>query len=149
MPEPEGFPRHARKHGGAKRRQWRKIHLGIDEQTLEIRATEITGISVEDVPMLPELLARIRARVEIGSVPADGARPTRRCDEAVAARGAHAAIPPRQNARLWMPSPGRGPPPLDISRPRHLTKVERIPPPKPRRDEDALREAARAEWHGT
>lgn len=30
--------RHARKHGGPKRRVWRKIHLGIDEQTLEVRA---------------------------------------------------------------------------------------------------------------
>jgi len=29
---------HARKHGGAKRRLWRKIHIGVDEQTLEIRA---------------------------------------------------------------------------------------------------------------
>ena len=26
----------ARKHGGPKRRLWRKIHIGIDEQTLEI-----------------------------------------------------------------------------------------------------------------
>jgi hypothetical protein len=29
---------HARKHGGPKRRVWRKIHLGIDEETLEVRA---------------------------------------------------------------------------------------------------------------
>ena len=28
----------ARKHGGPKRRVWRKIHLGIDEETLEVRA---------------------------------------------------------------------------------------------------------------
>ena len=27
---------HARKHGGPKRRVWRKIHLGIDEETLEM-----------------------------------------------------------------------------------------------------------------
>jgi len=27
----------ARKHGGPKRRVWRKVHLGIDEQTLEIQ----------------------------------------------------------------------------------------------------------------
>jgi hypothetical protein len=27
----------ARKHGGAKRRVWHKIHLGIDEETLKIR----------------------------------------------------------------------------------------------------------------
>lgn len=31
----------ARKHGGAKRRIWRKVHIGIDEQTLEVRAVEI------------------------------------------------------------------------------------------------------------
>ena len=30
----------ARKHGGAKRRVWRKVHLGIDEETLEIRAVD-------------------------------------------------------------------------------------------------------------
>ena len=39
---------HARKHGGPKRRIWRKIHLGIDEETLEIRAAEITGSHVGD-----------------------------------------------------------------------------------------------------
>src|SRR6056297_1396030 len=33
---------HGRKHGGSKHRLWRKIHLGVDEQTLEIRAIEIT-----------------------------------------------------------------------------------------------------------
>jgi hypothetical protein len=33
---------HARKHGGLRRRVWRKIHLGIDEETLGVRAVEIT-----------------------------------------------------------------------------------------------------------
>jgi hypothetical protein len=33
----------ARKHGGPKRHLWRKIHVGIDEETLEIRAIEVTG----------------------------------------------------------------------------------------------------------
>lgn len=42
----------ARKHGGTRRRLWRKIHLGIDEQTLEIRAIEITGSSGGDAAML-------------------------------------------------------------------------------------------------
>ena len=28
----------ARKHGGPKRRLWRKIHIGVDEETLEIQA---------------------------------------------------------------------------------------------------------------
>ena len=47
----------ARKHGGAKRRVWRKVHLGIDEQTLEIRAVEVTSSDIGDAPMLPELLS--------------------------------------------------------------------------------------------
>lgn len=38
-----------RKHGGSKRRVWRKIHLGIDEETLEIRAVEVTSSNVGDV----------------------------------------------------------------------------------------------------
>jgi hypothetical protein len=63
---------HARKHGGPKRRVWRKIHLGIDEETLEI-----------------------------GSVTADGAYDTRKCHDAIANRGAHAVIPPRKNAKPW------------------------------------------------
>ncbi len=32
----------ARKHSGSKRRMWRKIHFGIDEETLEIRANAMT-----------------------------------------------------------------------------------------------------------
>ncbi|KRW96754.1 hypothetical protein AQY21_07380 [Paracoccus sp. MKU1] len=40
---------HTRKHGGSKRRVWRKIHLGIDEETLEIRAVEVTSSNVGDV----------------------------------------------------------------------------------------------------
>ena len=46
-----------KKHGADYRRQWRKVHLGIDAQTLEIRAIEITDNAVGDAPMLPELLA--------------------------------------------------------------------------------------------
>lgn len=33
----------AKKHGPPKPRQWRKVHLGIDADTLEIRAIEVTG----------------------------------------------------------------------------------------------------------
>ena len=39
----------ARKHGGSKRRVWRKIHIGIDEKSLEIRAAEFTTSDVGDV----------------------------------------------------------------------------------------------------
>mgnify|MGYP000019659437 CR=1 FL=1 len=60
----------ARKHGGPKRRLWRKIHIGIDEQTLEIRAVELTNNSIGDAPMLPDLLNQIPADQELGSVTA-------------------------------------------------------------------------------
>lgn len=95
---------HARKHGGSKRRIWRKIHLGIDEKTLEVRAIEVTGSNVGDAPMLPELLAQIPPEQEIGSVTADGAYDTRKCHEAIADRNAQAVIPPRKNAKLWKPT---------------------------------------------
>ena len=97
----------ARKHGGPKRRLWRKIHIGVDEQTLEIRAIEVTGSNMGDAPMLPDLLSQIAPDQEIGSVTADGAYDTRKCHDAIAARDAHAAIPPRKNAKMWKPdTPG-------------------------------------------
>ncbi len=58
----------ARKHGGPKRRVWRKIHIGIDEQTLEVRAVDITGSNTGDAPMLPHLLNQIPHDQKIGSV---------------------------------------------------------------------------------
>ena len=91
----------ARKHGGPKRRVWRKIHIGIDEETLEVRAVEVTSSDIGDAPMLPELLAQIPADQEIASVTADGAYDTRKCHDAIAERGANAVIPPRKNARPW------------------------------------------------
>ena len=94
----------ARKHGGPKRRIWRKIHIGIDEQTLEVRAVEITGSNIGDAPMLPELLNQIPPDQDVGSVTADGAYDTRKCHDAIAARGAHAVIPPRKNAKPWKPT---------------------------------------------
>jgi len=93
----------ARKHGGTKRRLWRKIHIGIDEQTLEIHAIEVTGSNIGDAPMLPDLLSQIAPDQEIASVTADGAYDTRKCHNAIAARNAHAIIPPRKNAKLWKP----------------------------------------------
>ena len=98
----------ARKHGGPKRRVWRKIHLGIDEETLEVRAVEITGSHIGDIgdaPVLPDLLGQIPPHQEIGSVTAHGAYDTRKCHDAIADRGADrgadAVIPPRKNAKPW------------------------------------------------
>lgn len=93
----------ARKHGGSKQRVWRKIHIGIDKKSLEIRAAEFTTRNVGDAPTLPELLDQIPPDQEITSVTADSAFDTRKCHDTIAARGATAIIPPRKNAKPWKP----------------------------------------------
>ena len=92
-----------KKHGADYRRQWRKVHLGIDAQTLEIRAIEVTSNSVGDAPILPELLDQIST--PIATVTGDGAYDTKACHAAIAAKGATAIIPTRKNARLWKKYP--------------------------------------------
>ncbi len=68
-----------KKHGAEYRRQWRKVHLGIDAHTLEIRAIEVTDNSVGDAPMLLELLEQIPPDEPIASVSGDGAYDTKAC----------------------------------------------------------------------
>jgi hypothetical protein len=93
----------ARRHGGSRRRVWRRIHIGIDEKTQEIRAGEFTASDIGDAPMLPEPPGQIPPEQEIACVTADGAFDTRKCHDAIAARGAAAIIPPRRNARPGKP----------------------------------------------
>lgn len=90
-----------KKHGADYRRQWRKVHLGIDAQTLEVRAIEITANSVGDAPMLPALLEQIPPEEALATVGADGAYDTKACHAAIASRGASALIPVRKNAQPW------------------------------------------------
>jgi len=59
--------------GGPKRHLWRKVHIGIDEETLEIRAVEVTTSSIGDAPMLPDLLNQIPPDEDIRSVTAEAA----------------------------------------------------------------------------
>ena len=94
----------ARKHGGIKWHVWRKIHLGIDEQKLDVRAVEVTGSNIRDPPMPPQLLSQIPPAQEIGSATADGAYATRNCDNAIVGLGVVAVIPPRRNAQPWTPN---------------------------------------------
>ena len=83
----------------------RRIHIGIDEQTLEIRADEVTSSSIGcfhglqtnhcrsmDAPILPDLLNQISSDQETSSVTGDGAYDTRKCHDAISARNANAVI---------------------------------------------------------
>lgn len=68
-----------RKHGASYRRQWRKVHLGIDAETFDIRALEVTS----------------------NAVGGDGAYDTRACHAVIAGRGADPVIPVRRNGKPW------------------------------------------------
>ncbi len=51
--------------------------------------------------MWPEFLSQIPPHQAIASFNADGAYDTRKYHDAIAERGADAAIPPRKNAKPW------------------------------------------------
>ncbi|PZX16924.1 hypothetical protein LX81_01554 [Palleronia aestuarii] len=82
---------------------WRRIHLGIGEETPEIRTVDsslvlttglkepMDGSHIGDAPVLPDLLGQIPQNQQIGSFTFDGAYDPRKCH--------HAIIPPRRNAK--------------------------------------------------
>lgn len=76
----------AREHGAPKKWVRRKRHLGMDEETLEIRAVGVTTCNVVDAPMLPDLLEQIPSDQRVAMVTPDGAYDTRRCHNVIAAR---------------------------------------------------------------
>ena len=66
-----------RKHGADYRRQWHKVHVGVDAQTLEIRAIEVTYNAIGNAPMLP---AQIPENELLYSVSANDAYDARACN---------------------------------------------------------------------
>ncbi|RJO29993.1 IS5 family transposase [Acinetobacter baumannii] len=90
-----------KKHGPEYRRQWRKLHIGIDAKTLQIRAVQLTTNNVSDSQVLGDLLNQIPQDERIDSVYTDGAYDTKQCRQVIADRQAHAVIPPRKNGTLW------------------------------------------------
>ena len=68
-----------KKHGAERRRQWRKVHLGIDAQTLQIRAIAVTTNEVGDSPMAADLLGQIPSHEEVASFTGDGRMTRRMC----------------------------------------------------------------------
>ena len=61
-----------RKHGYAKRRSWRKVHLGMDAGAGQVCAVLMTHRDVDDASVLPELLAQIRPETKVEAVGGDG-----------------------------------------------------------------------------
>ncbi|MEM9152760.1 MAG: IS5 family transposase [Cyanobacteria bacterium P01_F01_bin.3] len=88
-----------RQHGISKRRTWRKLHVGVDEETGEILTAVASTNDVTDGEALPELLDAIDGDIE--QVSADGAYDQRKCYDAIRERQAKASIPPRKGAKIW------------------------------------------------
>ena len=90
-----------KKHQPEYRWQWRKMHIGIDAETLQIRAVQLTTNNVSDSQVLGDLLEQIPPNEQIDSVYTDGAYDTKLCRQVISDRDAHAVIPPRKNAKPW------------------------------------------------
>ena len=78
------------KHGIRSRRRWRKLHLGVDADTHEIVAVELTPDDVGDISVMPDLLDQID--VDVASMTADGAYDGEVVYDVVAERHPEAAI---------------------------------------------------------
>jgi hypothetical protein len=110
-----------RQHGPSKRRTWRKVHLAVDQETGMIRAAATTANSISDGQMLPFLLEQVYET--ISQVSADGSYDQRTCYEAIAARGAKVAIPPRRNARIWQHGNSKA---KRLSRDENLRRIRQV-----------------------
>lgn len=89
-----------KKHGPERRRQWRKLHIGIDAQTLQVRAICVTSNNVSDAAVIPDLLQQLPEDEVLESLTGDGAYDTQAVHEEVLKRGGIPIIPPRKNARI-------------------------------------------------
>ncbi len=89
-----------KKHGAERRRQWRKVHLGIDAENMQIRAMVVTTNEVGDSPVATGLLSKIPSHEIVASFTGDGAYDTKDVHEACHHRKAIPVIPPRKGARL-------------------------------------------------
>ena len=83
------------KRGSRSRLRWRKLHIGINAETLDVEVAELTPDDVGDVSAVPDLLKQIDSSV--ASLIADGAYDVEAVYDAVAERhpGAAVIIPPR------------------------------------------------------
>lgn len=88
-----------RQHGWSYRRTWLKLHLCVDETTLEIVSAVASTNNVSDAEVLSDLLEDVPGTIE--QVSADGAYDQRRCYDELNKHNAKAAIPPRKGARIW------------------------------------------------
>lgn len=86
-----------KKHGAGKRRQWRKLHLAVDEDSQEIVFADITKEHVHDTTFVSEI---IKNRKGLKRVVMDGAADSSTIYKLCWEQGIDLLTPPQKNARL-------------------------------------------------
>jgi IS5 family transposase len=86
-----------RQHGWSKHRMWRKLHIGVDENSKLIVTAIMTENNCGDDKKLSELLNQYEG--EFHQVSADGAYDSHDCFNDITGRGAIATIPPQPNPK--------------------------------------------------
>jgi len=94
-----------KKHGWAKHRTWRKLHLMIDPATHQIVAEMLTGNDVHDSQAVKPLLSDTKNK--IGQFFGDGAYDPWEVRDELEKRGIAQLIPPREDAVLQNRKDGR------------------------------------------
>ena len=87
-----------RQYGYAKRRTWRKLHIGLDEATGEIMAATVSTNACRDDSLLGKLLEQVNG--EIKQVSGDGSYDSLKCYKLLQERKIRACIPPCRGAVL-------------------------------------------------
>ncbi len=89
----------AAKHGRKSIREWRKLHVGVDENGV-IVAEQLTDSTTDDASVVTDLLSQISDDRKIVRFTADGAYDQSSIYEAFAERGARIVVPPVKTATV-------------------------------------------------
>jgi len=85
-----------KKHGPGKRRQWKKLHLAVDEETQEVLFVDLTKEYDSDTKFIPEI---VKERKGLKRILMDGAADTFRLYRLLWEQGIDLLTPPQKNAR--------------------------------------------------
>jgi IS5 family transposase len=85
-------------HGADKRRNWIKVHIGVDTRTQDLVAAIVTDEKTADSTVLPNIVEASSKTVR--KVLADGAYDSTNCRDFLCKRGVQDCIPPRRNAKV-------------------------------------------------
>lgn len=84
------------RHGSSRHQLWRKLHIAMDANSLDILSMKMTDSVRLDGNHLPDLIDQIPG--EIKQITGDGAYDKKSCYQAAYKRGAKPVFPPQHNA---------------------------------------------------